>query len=75
MRAHYPEWDISIYLPHIFEQIVNHNSIEVDIKDLGIKFKNQLGFNWPWLYATQSKFTLDLYNETIMMTRTYFNTK
>jgi hypothetical protein len=60
-------------LKNIYEQNVNHNSIEEDIKDLGIKIKNQLGFNWPWLDATQSKFTLDLYNETMMMNRTYFN--
>jgi hypothetical protein len=60
-------------LRKIYETQVNHSFVEQDTQDYGTKIKNQLGFNWPWLDATQSKFTLDLYNETMMMNRTYFN--
>jgi hypothetical protein len=62
-------------LRKIYETQVNHSTIEQDAQDYGTKIKHQLGFNWPWLDATQSKFTLDLYHETMMMNRTYFNTK
>jgi hypothetical protein len=60
-------------LRKIYETQVNHTFVEQDAQDYGTKIKHQLGFNWPWLDATQSKFTLDLYNETMMMNRTYFN--
>jgi hypothetical protein len=60
-------------LRKIYETQVNHTTIEQDAQEYGTKIKNQLGFNWPWLDSTQSKFTLDLYNETMMMNRTYFN--
>lgn len=62
-------------LRKIYETQVNHTTVEQDVQDYGTKIKHQLGFNWPWLDATQSKFTLDLYNETMMMNGTYFNTK
>jgi len=39
---------------------------------LGIKIKQQLGLDWPWLDAQQSRYTLDLYNETINLGLTYF---
>ena len=60
-------------LRKIYETQVNHSTVEQDVQDYGDKIKNQLGFNWPWLDSTQSKFTLDLYSETMMMNRTYFN--
>jgi hypothetical protein len=60
-------------LKNIYNENVNHASVEHDIQDLGTKLKQQLGLDWPWLDVTQSKFTLDLYNETMMMNRTYFN--
>jgi hypothetical protein len=60
-------------LRKIYETQINHSTVEQDLQDYGTKIKNQLGFNWPWLDSTQSKFTLDLYNETMMMNRTYFN--
>jgi hypothetical protein len=59
-------------LKNIYEQNVNHNSIEEDIKDLGIKIKHQLGLDWPWLDEQQSKYTIDLYDETIDLVRTYY---
>jgi hypothetical protein len=60
-------------LKNIYNENVNHSLVEHDIQDLGTKLKQQLGLDWPWLDVTQSKFTLDLYNETMMMNRTYFN--
>jgi hypothetical protein len=59
-------------LKNIYEQNVDHNSIEVDAQNLGNKIKHQLGFDWPWLNETQSSYTFELYNETMMMNQTYF---
>jgi hypothetical protein len=42
-----------------------------EIKSLGEKIKQQLGLDWPWLDQQQSKYTLDLYSETINLTETY----
>jgi hypothetical protein len=41
-------------------------------KDLGDKIKVQLGLHWPYLDPDQSKYTLDLYNETMNLNDTYF---
>jgi len=43
-----------------------------EIKNLGEKIKMGLGLDWPFLDAQQSKFTLDLYNETMNLNDTYF---
>ena len=59
-------------LRNIYEQNVNHTSVEEDAKDLGFKIKHQLGLEWPWLDAQQSRYTLDLYNETINLSLTYY---
>jgi hypothetical protein len=59
-------------LRNIYNENVNHATIEHNIQDLGIKLNQQLGFDWPWLDAQQSKFTLDLYNETMNLNDTYF---
>jgi len=50
---------------------VKGQGLEDAIQDLGEKIKHQLGLDWPWLDAQQSKYTLDLYNETINLTETY----
>lgn len=42
-----------------------------EIKSLGEKIKTGLGLDWPWLDAKQSKYTLDLYTETINLSNTY----
>lgn len=42
------------------------------VKDLGDKIKINLGLNWPYLDAAQSKYTLDLYNETLNLNATYY---
>jgi hypothetical protein len=61
-------------LRKIYETQVNHTTVEQDAQDYGTKIKYQLGFDWPWLDATQSKYTLDLYDETINLGLTYFRT-
>lgn len=59
-------------LRNLYKENVVHDTVEHDIKALGTKLKTQLGFDWPWLDAQQSKFTLDLYNETMHLNDTYF---
>lgn len=59
-------------LRSIYEQNVNNTTVEEDAKDLGIKMKHQLGLDWPWLNPEQSRYTLDLYNETMNLNDTYF---
>jgi hypothetical protein len=53
-----------------YEEVNGDGLIEA-IKDLGVKIKNDLGLHWPWLDSVQSKYTLDLYEETIKLTKTY----
>jgi hypothetical protein len=59
-------------LRDIYDENVNHTFVEEEAKDYGTKIQQQLGFNWPWLGATQSKYTLDLYEETINLGLTYY---
>jgi hypothetical protein len=61
-------------LRNIYEQKVNHSTVESDAQELAVKIKHQLGFDWPWLEAAQSKYTFDLYNETINLGLTYYQT-
>jgi hypothetical protein len=58
-------------LKNIYEQNVNHTNLEQDIQDLGYHIKRGLGFDYPYLDSKQSKYTLDLYEETIKLTNTY----
>ena len=58
-------------LKTIYEQKVNHTNLEQDIQDLGYRIRNGIGFDYPYLDAKQSKYTLDLYSETINLTNTY----
>jgi hypothetical protein len=59
-------------LKSMYEETVNHKSVDADAQELGIKIQQQLGLEWPWLDAQQSKFTVDLYDETIELVRTYY---
>ena len=59
-------------LKNIYEQNVDHSTIEQDAQELGTTIKHQLGLDWPWLDAQQSKYTLDLYDETINLGLTYY---
>jgi hypothetical protein len=58
-------------LKNIYNENVNHDSLEHDIQDLGEQIKRGMGFDYPYLDAKQSKYTLDLYEETIKLTNTY----
>ncbi len=59
-------------LRKIYEnKVKNDFFVEQEIQDLGYHLKNKLGLDWPWLDFQQSKYTLDLYNETIALAMTY----
>ena len=58
-------------LKNIYNENVNHDNLEHDIQDLGERIKRGMGFDYPYLDAGQSKYTLDLYEETIKLTNTY----
>jgi hypothetical protein len=59
-------------LKNIYQENVLHGSLEKDIKDLGDRLKTHLGLDWPYLDAAQSKYTIELYDETINLGLTYF---
>jgi hypothetical protein len=59
-------------LKNIYNENVLHGSLEADIKDLGAKLKTHLGLDYPYLDAAQSKYTIELYDETINLGLTYF---
>ncbi len=60
-------------LKNIYEQNVNHASLEQDAQDLAVKIKRELGLDWPlWLDETQSKFTAEVYKETFDLCATYY---
>jgi hypothetical protein len=59
-------------LKNIYNENVLHGSLEADIKDLGNKLKTHLGLDYPYLDAVQSKYILDLYEETINLNATYY---
>jgi hypothetical protein len=59
-------------LRNIYEKNVNHSFVEEDAQDLAVKIKHKLGLDYPWLDARQSKYTLDLYEETIKLNETYY---
>jgi hypothetical protein len=54
-----------------FEE-VGGAGLREEIKSLGEKLKLELGFDWPYLDEKQSKFTVDLYDETINLGLTYY---
>lgn len=53
-------------------QEVNGEGLIDEIKNLGDKIKTELGLDWPWLDPAASKYTLDLYDETINLGLTYY---
>ena len=53
-------------------QEVNSEGLVEEIKSLGNKIKLNLGLDYPWLDESQSKYTLDLYDETINLGLTYY---
>ena len=59
-------------LRNVYENNVDHSRVEQDAQMLGVKIKQQLGLDWPWLDSKQSKYILDLYEETINLNATYY---
>jgi hypothetical protein len=59
-------------LRKIYETRVDHSEVEQEAENLGYQLKTKLGLDWPWLDSQQSKYTLDLYNETIDLAMTYY---
>jgi hypothetical protein len=59
-------------LKNIYQENVLHGSLEKDIKDLGDRLRTHLGLDYPYLDAAQSKYTIELYDETINLGLTYF---
>lgn len=50
----------------------NEDQLIEATKELGDKIRFSLGLSWPYLDALQSKYTLDLYDETINLGLTYY---
>jgi hypothetical protein len=61
-------------LREIYENKVKHFNVEHDAQDYGFHIRRQLGLDWPWLDEKQSRYTLDLYKETMNLNETYFKT-
>ena len=59
-------------LRNMYEQNIDHDNIEHDIVELGEKIKVNLGLDWPDFTPQQSKYVLDLYDETINLGLTYY---
>jgi hypothetical protein len=59
-------------LKNIYNENVNHDNLEHDIQDLGYRIKKDMGFDYPYLNAQQSKYTLDIYDEAIDLGLTYY---
>jgi hypothetical protein len=59
-------------LRNMYEHNIDHDNIEHDIVDLGEKIKVNLGLDWPNFTPQQSKYMLDLYDETINLGLTYY---
>jgi len=63
--------DIYFQYAKPYEDVSGDGLVEA-IKSLGEKIKLNLGLDWPWLDEDQSRYTLNLYNETLRMAQTYY---
>ena len=59
-------------LRDMYDQNIDHGNVEHDVIELGEKIKTNLGLDWPNFNSQQSKYTLDLYDETINLGLTYY---
>jgi len=67
-------------LRQLYDDCVKHleqdqEKLIVATKDLGDKIKIELGLDWVYLDPAMSKYTLDLYDETINLNNTYYSQK
>jgi len=64
------------YLRNLFNETVKdltESDVKDSIIDLGKKIRYGLGLNWPWLDVDSSKYTSDLYEETLNLGATYYS--
>lgn len=64
-------------LRDIYDKQVKHlehdqDALADEIKTLGNKVNLKLGLQWPYLDTDQSRYTFDLYNETLNLNSTYY---
>ena len=60
-----------LYENQVKKYETDKNLLIEEIQNLGEQIKNKLGFVYPYLDEHQSKYVLDLYNETIHLSLTY----
>jgi hypothetical protein len=65
----------NIYNESVLKYETDPTGLTSEIKNLGEKINLHLGLQWPYLDSTQSKYTLDLYNETLNLNNTYYRTQ
>lgn len=61
-----------LYNNEVSKYEVDQESLISETVELGNKIRYSLGLNWPYLDPSQSKYTLDLYDETINLGLTYY---
>jgi len=59
-------------LKSIYNHNIDHATVKEDIVEMGERIKLKLGLDWPDFDAQQSKYILDLYEETINLGLTYY---
>lgn len=62
----------NIYNNQVKKYEQDTDSLVKEIKKLGTHLHQEVGFNYPWLDKEQSKYTYDLYQETINLCNTYY---
>jgi hypothetical protein len=63
------------YLRGLYDKLAKDltlEEVETEIVEMGKQLKYGLGLDWPYLTSEQSKYTLDLYDETISLNETYY---
>ena len=61
-----------LYSNEVSKYEADQESLISETVELGNKIRYSLGLNWPYLDPSQSKYTLDLYDETINLGLTYY---
>ena len=63
------------YLTNLYDEIVPESLelVKKEAVELGKKINLQLGLDWPWIESEQSRYIVDLYNESIALGQTYYN--
>ena len=64
----------TIYETQVKHFETNEAALIDEIKSLGEKLKHSLGFNYPYMDPSMSKYVLDLYDQTLDLGNTYYRT-